>query len=99
MTTAAAVTTMKAAQVTAAGAGLKVVELAIPDPGPGQVRIKVKACGVCHSDAIIAEGLRRGIAYPRVPGHEVAGVVDALGTGVTEWQKGPACRCWLARRP
>ncbi len=79
---------MKAAQVTAAGAGLKMVELEIPDPGPGQVRIKVRACGVCHSDAIIAEGLRHGIAYPRVPGHEVAGVVDALGTGVTEWRKG-----------
>ena len=88
MTIAAAVATMKAAQVTAAGAGLRIVELEIPNPGPGQVCIKVKACGVCHSDAIIAEGLRPGIAYPRVPGHEVAGVVDALGTGVTEWRKG-----------
>ena len=67
MTTAAAVATMKAAQVSAAGAGLKIVELVVPDPGPGQVRIKVKACGVCHSDAIIAEGLRPGIAHPRPP--------------------------------
>jgi D-arabinose 1-dehydrogenase-like Zn-dependent alcohol dehydrogenase len=83
-----AVATMKAAQVTAAGAGFKLVELEIPNPGPGQVRIKVQACGVCHSDAIIAEGRRPGISYPRVPGHEVAGVVDALGTGVTEWQEG-----------
>jgi len=88
MTTAAAVATMKAAQVTAAGAGLKIIELEVPDPGAGQVRIKVRACGVCHSDAIIAEGLRPGIVYPRVPGHEVAGVVDELGTGVTGWQTG-----------
>lgn len=79
---------MKAAQVTAAGAGLRIVELEIPTPGPGQVRIKVQACGVCNSDAIIVEGRRPGIPYPRVPGHEVAGVVDALGTGVTEWRKG-----------
>ena len=88
MTTAIATTTMKAAQISAAGAGLRIVELQIPDPGFGQVRIKVKACGVCHSDAIIAEGLRPGIPYPRVPGHEVAGVVDALGAGVTDWRKG-----------
>ena len=88
MTTAVAVATMKAAQVSAAGAGLRIVELEVPDPGPGQVRIKVQACGVCNSDAIIVEGRRAGIPYPRVPGHEVAGVVDALGTGVTEWQKG-----------
>src|SRR6201996_1216091 len=83
-----ATATMKAAQVSAAGAELKIVELEIPDPGPGWVRIKVKACGVCHSDAIIVEGRRPGISYPRVPGHEVAGVVDALGTGVTEWRTG-----------
>ena len=88
MTTAVAATTMKAAQVTAAGAVLKIVELQIPDPGPGQVRIKVHACGVCYSDSIVVEGRRPGILYPRVPGHEVAGVVDALGTGVTDWQQG-----------
>jgi D-arabinose 1-dehydrogenase-like Zn-dependent alcohol dehydrogenase len=88
MTTAVAAATMKAAQVNAAGSGLRIVNLEIPDPGPGQVRIKVHACGVCHSDAIILEGLRPGISYPRVPGHEVAGVVDALGTGVTEWRTG-----------
>lgn len=87
-TTSVAVATMKAAQVTAAGAGLRIVELEIPNPGPGQVRIKVHACGVCRSDAIIVEGRRPGIPYPRVPGHEVAGVVDALGTGVTEWRRG-----------
>jgi D-arabinose 1-dehydrogenase-like Zn-dependent alcohol dehydrogenase len=88
MTTSVSVPTMKAVQVTAAGAGLTIVELPIPEPGPGQVRIKVQACGVCHSDAIIVEGRRPGIPYPRVPGHEVASVVDALGTGVTEWRKG-----------
>jgi len=85
---AAAVTTMKAAQITEAGAGLSIVELEVPEPGPGEVRIKIRACGVCHSDAIIVEGLRPGVLYPRVPGHEVAGVVDALGTGVTEWRRG-----------
>jgi D-arabinose 1-dehydrogenase-like Zn-dependent alcohol dehydrogenase len=88
MTPTIAAPTMKAAQVTAAGAGLTIVELPIPEPGPGQVRIKVQACGVCYSDSIVAEGRRPGIAYPRVPGHEVAGVVDALGTGVNEWRTG-----------
>jgi D-arabinose 1-dehydrogenase-like Zn-dependent alcohol dehydrogenase len=88
MTTGIAVATMKAAQVAAAGAKLKIVELEIPEPGLGQVRIKVQACGVCRSDAIVVEGQRHGIPYPRVPGHEVAGVVDMVGTGVTEWQKG-----------
>ena len=88
MATPAAVATMKAARVTAAGAGLEIVELEVPDPGPGEVRIRVHACGVCNSDAIIVEGRRPGISYPRVPGHEVAGVVDALGTGVTQWRKG-----------
>jgi D-arabinose 1-dehydrogenase-like Zn-dependent alcohol dehydrogenase len=88
MTTAVAVATMKAAHVRAAGAGLSIVKLEIPDPGPGEVRIKVKGCGVCHSDAIIVEGRRTGIAYPRVPGHEVVGVVDAVGPAVTEWRTG-----------
>jgi D-arabinose 1-dehydrogenase-like Zn-dependent alcohol dehydrogenase len=87
-TAGVAVKTMKAAQVSGAGSGLSIVEQEIPEPGPGQIRIKVRACGVCHSDAIIAEGLRPGIPYPRVPGHEVAGVVDALGTGVTTWREG-----------
>lgn len=88
MTSTSAAATMKAAQVSKAGAGLQIVELEIPNPGPGEVRIKVQACGVCHSDAIILEGLRPGIPYPRVPGHEVAGVVDVVGPGVTEWQAG-----------
>jgi D-arabinose 1-dehydrogenase-like Zn-dependent alcohol dehydrogenase len=88
MTTSISASTMKAAQVPMAGGGLKIVELEVHDPRPGQVRIKVHACGVCHSDAIIVEGRRPGIPYPRVPWHEVAGVVDALGPGVTEWRKG-----------
>lgn len=88
MATAVAVATMKAAQVSGAGAGIQIVEREIPEPGPRQVRIKVQACGVCHSDALVIEGSWPGIPYPRVPGHEVAGVVDALGAGVTEWRKG-----------
>ena len=58
------------------------------DPGPGKVRVKVEACGLCHSDLLTKEGLWPGIAYPRIPGHEVTGVVDALGEGVTNWTKG-----------
>jgi len=88
MATAVAVTTMKAAQAVRAGAGLEIIEREIPDPGHGEVRIKVQACGVCHSDALVVEGSWPGIPYPRVPGHEVAGVVDALGAGVTEWRTG-----------
>lgn len=88
MTTAIAVRTMKAAQVTSAGAGFEVVEREIPEPGVGQVRIRVRACGVCHSDALVVDGAWPGIQYPRVPGHEIAGVVDALGAGVTEWSEG-----------
>jgi alcohol dehydrogenase/propanol-preferring alcohol dehydrogenase len=88
MTTAIAAATMKAAQVTGPGAGFEIVEGEIPEPGPRQVRVKVQACGVCHIDALVVEGLWPGIPYPRVPGHEVAGVVDALGAGVTEWSIG-----------
>ena len=79
---------MKAAQVSVPGKALQIVEREIPDPGPGQVRIKVRACGVCHSDALTKEGLWPGIEYPRVPGHEVAGVIDELGAGVTAWTRG-----------
>ncbi len=85
---AIAVATMKAAQVSRVGTGLEIVEREVPEPGPGQVRIEVRACGVCHSDALVVEGSWPGIPYPRIPGHEVAGVVDALGAGVTEWRKG-----------
>src|SRR6266853_1560452 len=79
---------MKAVQVPKAGADFEIVEREIPQPGPGHVRIRVLACGICHSDVITKEGLFPGITYPRVPGHEVAGVIDELGAGVKEWQKG-----------
>ena len=78
---------MKAVQVPKAGGEFEIVERDIPQPGPGQVRIKVQACGVCHSDVLTKEGWP-GIVYPRVPGHEVAGVIDEIGAGVTGWKKG-----------
>jgi len=79
---------MKAAQVPEPGAGFQVVEREIPDPSPGHVRIRVRACGVCHSDVLTKEGLWPGIQYPRIPGHEVAGIVDERGAGVSAWTKG-----------
>jgi len=79
---------MKVALVPKAGADFQVVEREIPEPGVGQVRIKVQACGVCHSDVLTKEGAWPGIQYPRVPGHEVAGVIDELGAGVSEWKQG-----------
>jgi D-arabinose 1-dehydrogenase-like Zn-dependent alcohol dehydrogenase len=79
---------MKAVQVPKPGADFEIVERDIPEPGPGQVRIKVLACGVCHSDTVTKEGAFPWITYPRVPGHEVAGVIDAVGSGVTTWKKG-----------
>jgi len=87
MATAVAVATMKVAQVPKPGADFEVVEREISKPGPGQVRIKVQACGVCHSDVLTKEGWP-GIQYPRVPGHEVVGVIDEVGGGVSEWKKG-----------
>ena len=79
---------MKAAQISKPGGDFELVERAIPEPGPGQVRVKVEACGICHSDVLVKEGLWPGIQYPRVPGHEIAGVVDLVGDGVTNWTKG-----------
>jgi len=81
-------TQMKAAQVPNPGADFQIVEREIPKPDAGHVRIKVQACGVCHSDVLTKEGLWPGIQYPRVPGHEVAGIVDEVGAGVSEWKKG-----------
>jgi D-arabinose 1-dehydrogenase-like Zn-dependent alcohol dehydrogenase len=81
-------TKMKVAQVPAAGADFQIVEREIPEPGAGYVRIKVQACGVCHSDELTKEGHWPGISYPRVPGHEVAGVIDELGAGVSAWKEG-----------
>jgi D-arabinose 1-dehydrogenase-like Zn-dependent alcohol dehydrogenase len=79
---------MKVAQITKPGAGFQIVEREIPAPDAGQVRIKVQACGVCHSDVLTVEGSWPGIQYPRVPGHEVAGIIDEVGVGVSEWKKG-----------
>ena len=79
---------MRVAQVTRPKGSFEIVEREIPEPGAGQVRIKVEACGICHSDAMTKEGLWAGIQYPRVPGHEVAGIIDAVGAGVLGWTKG-----------
>src|SRR5881392_3841497 len=79
---------MKVVQVPKPGADFQLVEREIPEPGPGHVRIRVQACGVCHSDVVTKEGLFPGMSYPRVPGHEVAGVVDGVGAGVKDWKKG-----------
>jgi D-arabinose 1-dehydrogenase-like Zn-dependent alcohol dehydrogenase len=76
-------TQMKVAQVSGPGADFQIVERDIPEPNAGQVRIKVRACGVCHSDVIVKEGVLPWIQYPRVPGHEVAGIIDELGEGCT----------------
>ena len=78
---------MKAAQISKAGGDWELVERDIPEPGAGQVRVKVEACGICHSDALVKEGLWPGLQYPRVPGHEIAGRIDAVGDNVTAWQK------------
>jgi len=82
------VSAMKVAQISKPGAGFQLVEREIPEPGPAHVRIKVKACGVCHSDVLTVEGGWPGLEYPRVPGHEVAGIIDKVGAGVSAWTKG-----------
>ena len=87
-TTKFAIAPMKAAQIPKAGGDFEIVEREIPNPGAGQVRIKVQACGICHSDALTKDGSWPGIQYPRVPGHEIAGLIDELGAGVSNWKKG-----------
>ncbi|MGA9885826.1 MAG: alcohol dehydrogenase [Candidatus Acidiferrales bacterium] len=79
---------MKAAQIAKPGGDFQIVEREIPRPEAGQVRIKVQACGVCHSDVLTKDGSWPGIQYPRVPGHEIAGVIDELGADVTAWKQG-----------
>jgi len=79
---------MRAVQVSRPQGPLELVEREIPEPGPGTVRIKVQSCGICHSDTYTKEGLFPGIQYPRIPGHEVAGVIDAVGAGVNGWTAG-----------
>jgi D-arabinose 1-dehydrogenase-like Zn-dependent alcohol dehydrogenase len=86
--TTVAVATMKVAQVPKPGGEFQITEREIPTPNAGQVRIKVKACGVCHSDVLTKEGGYPGMQYPRSPGHEVAGIIDEVGENVSAWKKG-----------
>lgn len=79
---------MQVAQIRSSGADFELVCRDIPDPGPSQVRIKVAACGICHSDAFVKDGVFPGLSYPRVPGHEVIGTIDAIGDAVDHWQSG-----------
>src|SRR5260370_41328120 len=81
-------TKMKAAQISKPGGDWELIERDIPDPSTSEVRVKVEACGICHSDSLVKEGVWPGLQYPRVPGHEIAGRIDALGDNVTPWQKG-----------
>jgi alcohol dehydrogenase len=80
--------TMRAMSVPERGARLRLEERALPSPGRDEVRIRVQACGVCHSDSMTVEGHTPGLNYPRIPGHEVIGIVDAVGEGVNAWQVG-----------
>ena len=80
--------TSRFVQVSKPNGPFEIVERGIPEPGAAQVRIKVQACGICHSDSMMKEGLFPGVQYPRVPGHEVAGIIDAVGDNVTEWKIG-----------
>src|SRR6476660_10628942 len=77
---------MRAVQVSRAGGPLELVEREIPSPPPGFVRVRVEANGICHSDSLTKEGIFPGIQYPRVPGHEIAGVIDKVGKDITQWQ-------------
>src|ERR1044071_2901512 len=79
---------MRVAQIPRAGGSFEIVEREIQQPAAGQVRIKVQACGICHSDSLVKEGHWPGLQYPRVPGHEVVGVIDAVGAGVHQWRPG-----------
>lgn len=79
---------MQAAQISKAGGDFELIERDTPEPGSGEVRVRVEACGICHSDALVKEGLWPGLKYPRVPGHEIAGRIEAVGSGVKQWTKG-----------
>jgi D-arabinose 1-dehydrogenase-like Zn-dependent alcohol dehydrogenase len=80
--------TMRVVQVSHPNGPFEIVERQIPEPGPGSVRIRVQACGICHSDSVTKEGTWPGIQYPRVPGHEIAGVIDVVGAGISGWTAG-----------
>ncbi len=77
---------MRAIQVSKPNGPFELVERDLPEPAEAQVRIKVQACGICHSDSFTKEGLFPGIQYPRVPGHEIAGIIDKVGKEITQWQ-------------
>ena len=79
---------MRSVHVTKPKGYFEIVEREIPEPGTRQVRIKVQACGICHGDSITKEGLFPGIEYPRTPGHEIVGLIDAIGKDVIEWKTG-----------
>lgn len=79
---------MKAVQISKPGGNFEIVERPVPQPARGQVRIKVEACGICHSEVLVKEGQWPGLQYPRVPGHEIAGRIDAVGADVTLWKPG-----------
>src|SRR2546423_5625559 len=81
-------TKMRAAQISKPGGDWELIERDTPDPSAGEVRVKVEACGICHSDSLVKEGLWPGLQYPRVPGHEIGGRIDAIGDDVTAWTKG-----------
>ena len=88
---------MRAVQVEKPGSPLELVERPMPEPGPGKVRVKVEACGICHSDSFVVNGTYPGIRYPAVPGHEIAGHIDAVGPGVTAWRVGQQVRHRVVR--
>ena len=80
---------MHSVQVSKSNGPFEIVERdTLPESSATQVRIKVQACGICHGDSFTKEGLFPGIQYPRVPGHEIAGIIDEIGVGVTEWKRG-----------
>src|SRR6058998_3951577 len=85
--------TYKAVEVSAPGT-LRVVERQVSEPGAGQVRIRVEACGICHTDAATVTGIYPGLKLPRVPGHEVVGRIEALGSGVSKWENWSTGWCW-----
>jgi len=79
---------MRAVQVARAGGPLELVERDVPEPARGEVRVRVEVCGVCHSDSFTVEGQWPNLSFPRIPGHEIAGVIDAIGAGVVGWRTG-----------
>ena len=79
---------MRAVHVTQADGALERVEREMPEPAQGEVRIRVEACGVCHSDSLTVEGQWPGLSFPRIPGHEIAGIIDEVGTSVVGWSVG-----------